>query len=169
LGLIRRSFKIKSIDTLVFLYKMYVQPHLEYCVQVWNPYLARDIDVLEKVQRRATKCLDGLSDLSYEKRLQRLDLYSLCCRRQRGDLIEVYKLLFFTLNNSTSTRGHQFKLFKVRSRLLVRHHFFSNRVINQWNPLPSTVVNAPTVTVFKQKLDNSWHQSGYEHSQRLAA
>jgi len=55
LGLIRRSFKIKSINTLVFLYKMYVQPHLEYCVQVWNPYLARDIDILEKVQRRATK------------------------------------------------------------------------------------------------------------------
>ena len=69
LGLIRRLFKIKSIDTLVFLYKMYVRPHLEYCVQVWNPYLARDIDILEKVQRRATKCLDGLSDLSYEDRL----------------------------------------------------------------------------------------------------
>jgi len=71
---------------------MYVRPHLEYCVQVWNPCLARDIDILQKVQRRATKCLDGLSDLSYEDCLQRLDLYSLYCRRQRGDLIEVYKI-----------------------------------------------------------------------------
>ena len=139
--------------------------------------MARDIDILEKVQRRATKCLDGLSDLSYEDRL--LYLYSLYCRWQRGDLIEVYKLLngyyhldpstFFTLSNSTSTRGHQFKLFKERSRLLVRQHFFSYRVINQWNSLPSTVVNAPNVAVFKQKLDNFWHQSGCGHSQRSAA
>ena len=61
---------------LVFLYNLdvhlYVQHHLEYCVQVWNPYLARDIDILEKVQRQATKCLDGLSDLSYEDWLQKI-------------------------------------------------------------------------------------------------
>jgi len=79
LGLIRRSFKIKSIDTLVFLYKMYVWPHLEYCVQVWNPYLARDIDILEKVQRRATKCLDGLSDLSYVTEFWKITLMGAFC------------------------------------------------------------------------------------------
>ena len=48
---------------LVFLYKMYVHPQLKYCVQVWNPFLAKDIDLLEKVQRRATKCLHSLSNL----------------------------------------------------------------------------------------------------------
>jgi len=67
LGLIR-SLKINSVDMLVFLYKMYVRPHLEYCVQVCNPYLTKDIDV-QKVQRHATKFLHGLSHLSFVERL----------------------------------------------------------------------------------------------------
>ena len=62
---------------LVFLNNMYARPQLEYCVQVWNPFLAKDIDLLERVQRHATKCLHSLSNLSYEERLGRLDLYSL--------------------------------------------------------------------------------------------
>ena len=66
LGLLRRSFKLFSVDLLTFLYKMYVIPHLEYCIQVWSPYLAKDIDLLEKVQRRATKLLPSLFDLPYE-------------------------------------------------------------------------------------------------------
>jgi len=75
-------------------------------------------------------------------RLEKLNLYSLFCRRQRGDMIETYKILnryynmdpstFFTLNISSLTRGHLFKLFKKRSRLLIRHNFFSNRVVNLW-------------------------------------
>jgi len=62
LGMIKRNFKLNAPDheVLVFLYKMHVHPHLEYCVQSWCPYLARDIDILEKIQRRATKCLQGL-------------------------------------------------------------------------------------------------------------
>ena len=41
LGLLRRSFKLISVDLLTFLYKMYVRPHLEYSIQVWSPYLAK--------------------------------------------------------------------------------------------------------------------------------
>ena len=62
-----------------FLYKMYVRPHLQYCVQSRSPYLAKDIDTLEKVQRHAMKYVQGLSHLPYETRLEKLDLYSLFC------------------------------------------------------------------------------------------
>ena len=55
LGLLKRPFSAFSKDLFIFLYKTYVRPHLEYCVQLWCPYLARDIDTLEKVQTRATK------------------------------------------------------------------------------------------------------------------
>jgi len=50
---------------------------MEYCVQVWNPYLQKDIDCLEKVHRRATKMVWGLSKRSYAERLHILGLYPL--------------------------------------------------------------------------------------------
>jgi len=74
-------------------YKTYVRPHLEYCIQAWSPSLRKDIDCLENVQRRATKMVFGLKKLSYEQRLRRLNLTTLEERRKRGDLIEMYKLL----------------------------------------------------------------------------
>ena len=72
LGMIRRTFQSLSKDLFVFLYKTYVRPHLEYIVQLWSPYLAKDIDILEKVQMRATKLVKGFSRLPYSTRLQKL-------------------------------------------------------------------------------------------------
>ena len=88
LGMIRRAFCSMSEDLFMFLYETYVRPRLEYCVQLWCPYLAKDIDILEKVQVRATKLVKGLERLPYTTRLQKLGLCSLYCRRVRGDLIE---------------------------------------------------------------------------------
>ena len=76
---------------LTKLYKSLVRPLLEYCIQAFNPYLKRDIDTLEKVQRRATKMVSGLKKVPYEERLKRLNLTTLKTRRIRGDLIEVFK------------------------------------------------------------------------------
>ena len=69
LGMIRRNITYKDKSLIVPLYKAIVRPHLEYCIQAWSPYLRKDIDMLEKIQRRATKLIPGLRDLRYEERL----------------------------------------------------------------------------------------------------
>ena len=86
LGMIRRNM-------IVPLYKAIVRPHLEYFIQAWNPHLGKDIDMLEKIHRRATKLIPGLRDLRYEERLKECGLTTLETRRLRGDQIEVFKIL----------------------------------------------------------------------------
>ena len=64
LGVINRNFKYMAIDTFVMLYKAMVRPHLEYTNLVWYPYRKEEINKLEKVQRRATKMVPSLKQLS---------------------------------------------------------------------------------------------------------
>ena len=179
LATIKRTFKYITKESFNILYKTYIRPHIEYCVQAWSPYYAKDIDLLEKVQHRATKLLPQLANLPYQQRIQNLNMYSLYCRRQRGDLIETFKILkqyldvnpinFFTLSPIHFTRGHDYKLFKFRSKLLVRSKFFTNRIIDQWNDLPYQVINAQSVIEFKNKLDTFWAAKGYGHHERPKA
>jgi len=131
LGMINRHFRRLDRQDFLILYKTYVRPHLEYCIQAWSPYLVRDIQVLEKVQRRATKLVGGIKNRTYEERLLHLGLTTLQQRRERGDMIEVYKMLtgkervdcgqFFELAlTDHGLRGHSLKLFTHRARLDIR-------------------------------------------------
>lgn len=167
LGLVRRTFQKIDVCDFRILYNCYVRPHLEYCIQVWSPHLVKDIQCLEKVQARATKLVHGLKKLSYSERLDRLGLYSLERRRLRGDLIEMYKILtgkedvdcqqfFRPARDHYGLRGHSLKLHVIRSRLNCRKYFFSQRSVGEWNRLPQEVVDAPSVNVFKIRLDKIW-------------
>ena len=118
------------------------------------------------MSRRLTKMITGMKSLSYKKRLNKLRLFSLERRRKRGEFIEVFKALSGTsspelrnlsrVRTDSALRGHQLTLEKPRSHTSIRLQFFSNRVINAWNKLPSNVVEAKSVTMFKLRLDESW-------------
>ena len=175
LGMVRRPFKRITKDSFVTLYRAYVRPHLEFCVQAWSPYMVKDIDSLEKVQHRATKLVTSLAKLTYEQRLRHLKLHLLYCRRQRGDLIETFKLnrlenveasKFFEMRQPGRTRGHAMKIFKRRTRLLTRQRSLSIRVIHLWNRLPQNVADAKIVPQFKARLDQHWNSLGYGYQQR---
>ena len=164
LGLVKRYFRNLDIATFRLLYKSFIRLHLEYSVQAWSPCLRSDIDCLEKVQRRATKLVQGFQNMCYEERLRRLDLTTLEKRRIRGDLIETFKIVtnrenidsrqFFTVRESLhELRGHRYTLYKPQCHLSVRQHFFSHRVINSWNSLPDDVVSATSVNSFKSRVD----------------
>lgn len=171
LGLIKRTFKNIDKEDFMTLYNTYIRPHMEYCIQVWSPWLVKDIDCLEKIQRRATKLVQSISKLKYPDRLRELGLYSLEQRRLRGDLIETYKILtkkervspetFFQLASTPyGLRGHSLKVHVPRFNTSVRKNFFSIRVLPHWNSLPQRVIEAPTTVTFKKRLDDHWTDMG---------
>jgi len=178
LRMVKRSFQSLDIEGFRIICKGYIRPHIEYCVQAWSPYLAKDKVILENVQRRATKLVRGLNR-SYQQRLDILGLTSLEKRRTRGDLIEVYKiltgkekidsaLLFEVADSSYNLRGHHLRLYKKPCRLDIQKYFFSQRIVKEWNALPPTIVDAPSVNMFKRRLDEhcsvcTQHGSVYAH------
>ncbi len=164
-GLLRRIFEFMDKDTFKLLYQSMVRVHLDYVSSVWSPYKKKDIAFIEQVQRRATRQIPGLSNMSYTDRLKSLNLPTLKFRRLRGDMIEVYKILHEVYDNAAalnlmravgSTRGHNYKLFQQRTTKDIRKHYFTNRAVKIWNSLPQDVVDAPSVNSFKNRLDRFW-------------
>ena len=93
LGTIKRTFNCRDANLIRLLYTTLVQPILDYSSTIWNPYQMGVIRELENVQRRATKLIPSLQNLTYSERLQNLTLPSLSYRRNRMDLIMTYKIL----------------------------------------------------------------------------
>jgi ribonucleases P/MRP protein subunit RPP40 len=166
LGLLKRNFRHLDAHCLLLLYKAMVRSILEYAQPVWSPHLKKHITAIEKVQQRATRILPSLRNLPYAQRLKSLKLPSLVYRRLRGDMIEAYKILhdyydpscvpslqIATINN---TRGHSFKLYKPSVCSGPRARSFACRIVNPWNSLPDSVVTAPTINSFKNRLDDHW-------------
>jgi hypothetical protein len=163
LFLLNKVFRKSSPAIFAKLYKTYVRPVLEFANCVWTPVLQRDIQLLESVQRRATRVPFGRSRPQYTARLSLMGIPSLSARRVRGDLLVVFRALssqqspirhLFTLHEGGRTRGHSLKLLKDRFVTTARQYFLTNRIFDQWNSLPPEIVNCKTADSFKAKYDS---------------
>jgi len=163
LGYIKKNVASRSGDVLLPLYSALVRPYRESCIQFWAPHLKKGEELLERVQRRATRMMRGLERLSYEERLRELGLFRLKKRRLRGDLINAYKYLqggcqedgveLFSVMPSDRTRGNGHKLMYRKFRLNTRKNFFTLRMTEPWKRLLRKVVDSPSLEIGKTWLD----------------
>ena len=169
LGFIARNFRYTSKELILPFYKSLVRPHLEHAVQFCSPHLSRDIDKIEKIQRRATKMIPKIRNHSYHQQIRDLDLISLVQRRLREQLIEVFKylnrfttasargLFDYDLNDRTSNNGA--KLIAKHFNTSVAQHFYPIKITTTWNALPCKVVSSRTVNSSKNSLDKHWTEN----------
>ena len=180
LAITRRTFECLNDDIFCMIFKGLVRPHIEYAAPVWSPHLVKHKQLLENVQRRATKLVPGLYQLSYPERLKKLKLPTLAYRRARGDMIQMYKLLtdnkdgydktlpqMFSYSN-TGLRGHSKKLFLPRTKKDIRKYNFNIRVVKIWNDLPEKVISASSLIAFEKRLDDYWKNQEIKYDNYLA-
>ena len=98
------------------IYESLVRSHFDYGMSVWTPHLVKYIKAIERVQRRATKMIPTIKDLSYSERLKKLKLPTLAYRRARGDMIEVYKIVTDIYDPKTTSN-----LFKIRGKRIYEY------------------------------------------------
>ena len=163
---VQKAFLYRDHKIFVNIYKQYVRCHLEYASPAWNPFNLADIDKLENVQKKAVNLVQGLQGLTYEEKLKKLNLETLKSRRIKADLTLAFKIIrgFSDVNKNTwfhlvehsniVTRlsSCQYNLKTQRSRTELRRNFFSNRIIEFWNSLPTDVKMCENVKKFKEKL-----------------
>lgn len=166
-GLVKRTFANRDKNSMLILYKSLIRPHLDYCTVAWRPQLTKDIDKLERIQRRITKSIKECKGMQYVDRLNKLHLTTLETRRSRADLLQVYRIMnkidklepstYFTTSlseKSSSLRGHSQKILKTRFKTNIGKSLFKNRVINDWNNLSEKDINVQDINTFKNRIDN---------------
>ncbi len=164
LGFINRNISFKTKDVILPLDTCLVRPHLEYAVQFWAPYHAKDIAKPESVQRKDTKIITFLRNKAYEERLARLNLFSLEKRRLRGKITKCFKILkgftnvdaskMFSIDNTPRARNNGVKLSCKQVQLDCTKFFFTNHVVREQNKLPPSVAQCDPNNSIKNKHDH---------------
>ena len=158
---IRRNFSYINKRAFCILYNQRIRPHLNYGMAACPPGSCAEAKALESIQSKASALVHGLRGKNLEERRMELGLMTLQQRRERGDLIEVYKIL----NGLTKIDPTSFwEVRHVRNGVQLvkelaaggrrqRQNFFLYCVVQKWNLLPAEIKTAPSLNSFKNRLD----------------
>ena len=163
-NLILRGFTSRNTRLLTRAFTTFVRPLLEYCTPAWSPYLLKDIDKIENVQRCFTRRLFPRSLYTYNERLFLLGLEPLESRRLKYDIklyyqiihgqVGIEKSIFNLIPKDHDTRGHDFRLQRQLYPTNSLANTFSNRAIDCWNSLPASIVSVQSFAAFKRQIKN---------------
>ena len=165
-GWIFSTFYTRDRTTMLMLFKSLVRSKMEYCCEVWQPYLIKDIVSLERIQRNFTCRIAGMDGLNYWERLAELKIMSLQRRREKIILVHVWKVLNGLYPNTIDmsfkhhVRSNAIKailkpLPKAKGKLLTKYE--ESFLINSsklWNVLPPSLTLITNLNCFKRELDN---------------
>ena len=164
-GWVLNTFNSRDKYPMLVLYKSLVRSGLEYCCEVWNPYLNRDINFLEQVQRSFTSKIQGMRDLNYWERLEVLKIKSLQRRREIIIITHIWKikngiypnsfnLTFRTYRRTGAAQAILLPLPRGRSRLQsIYEESFLIKSCKLWNTLPANLTHIDSLSSFKYQLN----------------
>ena len=162
-----RNFHYRDRNIFKKLYVQYVRPHLEFASPAWSPWLESDKNEIEKIQKKAVGMISGLKDGSYEEKCVMLGLDTLEARREKQDLLEMYKIIngygqldqgkMFTIAQGregavTRHTADPLTIKVPRARLDIRKNNFAIRGAEMWNQLPLEVRSLKTLSSFKNAI-----------------
>ena len=164
MGWILRTFQSRKPEVLLTLYRAYVIPRLEYASVLVSPYMIKDIERIESIQRSITFRIEGVKGMNYHQRLRFLNLYSLQRRRERYIAIYVYKISQKMVPNDINLEFYDTNRFGLKCRQLklpastthistVRKNSFRSTGPALFNILPCVIKEASSLEQFKSRLD----------------
>ena len=168
MGLIWRTLVFLDRRNFNLLYKSLVRPYTQSGNIAWSPFRKADINLIENMQRRATRFIPEINKLDYQERLEKLNLSTWAYRGFRGSIVETYKILhgLYDANctNSLYERkgsnkcGHKFAFKTKLSRTSIRRifQFTNSKFIEQ--PTREYVAEAPSTDKFKNRFDRRFRE-----------
>ena len=156
---IRHALRSRDRNLMWAAFQSYVLPITMYCSPLWNSTLKKDINALEKIQRRFTKYIRGLHEQSYADRLKSLYIPTLEDRRFCTNMLYIFKVLHHKIDCSlanlgltlqqSKTRGNNLNFVQRRATSKLCASLFPHRAASSWNKLPLNVLNVKSIHSFK--------------------